>query len=201
MRHRSSCPFEKTDSAFLIRDTLCPYLTFAFLLITHKQRGIHYTFAAVIVRKRNTRHRRKFQVRFHVEVSVVVITHFPFVQRLALTLAVLLLVGPVGTFLAQCVSGGAGEHDQKSAPAEQVVAAGHMHDCHSSGEIAVDLDPAVKLDPRRSLLLKDASFGEEHAVSLRFSSRPETFLRNRASPHRHTLHLSLRSVRTVVLLV
>jgi hypothetical protein len=76
-----------------------------------------------------------------------------------------------------------------------------MHDCGCSGEIAVDLDPAVKPDPRRSLPLKDASFGEDHAVSLGFLPRPETFLRNRAPPHRHTPHLSLRSVRTVVLLV
>lgn len=151
--------------------------------------------------KRNIRREEPLHQCFRIRLAATVSSHSPAIQRLALTLAVLLLVGPVGTSLARCLSAESGGHDQRPAPTEQAVSAAHMHDC--SGELGtVDLDPALQPDRPRSLRLTETGGPElEPAVSVAPSLRGEETTRKRAPPSRSSLPFSLRSVRTVVLLV
>jgi len=120
---------------------------------------------------------------------------------LALTLALSLLMGPVGTSLAHCLSDGADSPPSDSAPTEQVVTASHMHDC--SGSIpAVDLEPAVQPDLRRSLSLAsvlDLDAEDGPLVEPARSTAPASA--SHAPPRPRPPTSSLRSVRTVVLLV
>jgi hypothetical protein len=120
---------------------------------------------------------------------------------LALTLVAALLAGPVGTSLAHCVSEGSGDHDPSPAPTEQVVAASHMHDC-SGPKPAGELDPAVQPDLRRSLSLAvdlDLDTEDGPLVEPLRSTHPAPA--SRAPPRSRPPISSLRSVRTVVLLV
>jgi len=120
---------------------------------------------------------------------------------LSLTLAAALLMGPVGTSLAHCVSEESGDHDPSSAPAEQVVAASHMHDCAGSKPTA-DLDPAVQPDLRRgpsSTTDLDSTVETTSLVTSTQYRRP--IPTPRAPPPSRAPISSLRSVRTVVLLV
>jgi len=120
---------------------------------------------------------------------------------LALTLAVAVLMGPVGTSLAHCLSDGADDHAPSPAPTEQVVAASHMHDCSGTTSTA-DLDPAVQPDPRRSLsLAADLDLAAEDGPLIEHTRSTHPAPASRAPPRPRVPTSSLRSVRTVVLLV
>ena len=121
---------------------------------------------------------------------------------LALTLVASLLMGPVGTSRAHCMSEGSDDHDPSPAPAEQVVVtASHMHDCAGPEPVA-ELDPAVQPDLRRGPSLTsdlDSTVETASLVSSTQYRRPTPS--SRAPPRSRPPISSLRSVRTVVLLV
>jgi len=120
---------------------------------------------------------------------------------LALLLAAALLMGPVGTSLAQCVTEGGADHDPGPAPTEPVVSAVHMHDC-SGTTPAADLDPAVHPDPRRAPSLAAALDLDAEGGSLVGASEFSPLVPTPpAAPRSRAPTSSLRSVRTVVLLV
>jgi len=120
---------------------------------------------------------------------------------LVLILAAALLMGPVGTSLAHCVTEGAADHDPSPASTEPVVSAVPMHDC-SGTTPAADLDPAVHPDPRRApSLVADLDLDAEGGSPVEPSGFSPPAPTSHAAPRSRAPTSSLRSVRTVVLLV